>query len=87
MFESPKRHHLSRAPLALTPGRDKPEGASAWELRGYVVESLGPVLIRAALRLLCFRRTVWLRSWQHMDRTRIDPRPRRFAPGQNLQPF
>lgn len=39
MFESRKRHHLSRAPLALTPGGDKPEGASAWELRGYAVGS------------------------------------------------
>ena len=39
MFESRKRHHLFRAALALTPGRDKPEGASAWELRGYAVGS------------------------------------------------
>lgn len=37
MFESRKRHHHSRAPLALTPGRDQAEGASAWELRGYAV--------------------------------------------------
>jgi len=39
VFESPKRHHLSRAPLALTPGRDKPEDASAWEFCGYAVGS------------------------------------------------
>ena len=52
MFESRKRHHLSRAPLALTPGRDKPEGASAWELRGYAVggRSLGARLRNAGVR-------------------------------------
>lgn len=57
MFESPKRHHLSRASLALTPGRDKLEVASAWELRGYP-----HAIMQASTLLSCGRFGIWSAS-------------------------